>query len=122
MEKEDMSHKILFGTVFFWLAFTLLLFILSGCKHEPINPCSFDTVKYRTDIKPIIERNCTTSGCHNNSNGLGNFNIYDELNEKCNDGSFYKRVFYKKDMPPFKMDTCDFIKLKMWYLDGHKSN
>jgi hypothetical protein len=123
MEKPNNFKNILMGTILFWAAITLLLFVLSmfSCKHPTPNPCNSDDLHYRTDIKPIIKRNCSTAGCHNNSNTLGNFDIYSELNEKCNDGSFEKRVLIKKNMPPFKMDTCDFIKLRTWYLDGHGS-
>lgn len=124
MEAPKNFKNILMGTIYFWALITLLMFILSisSCKHDEPNPCRFDELHYRTDIKPIIRKNCSTSGCHNNSNTLGNFDIYDELNERCNNGNFEKRVFIKKNMPPFKMDTCDFIKLRKWYLDGHKSN
>ena len=93
-----------------------------GCKHEPMEPCDSGTVDYRTDIRPIISRSCASQGCHNSSNGLGNFNDYDQLNAKCNDGSFQRRVFWKKDMPPSALDTCDFIKLRKWFSEGHKRN
>jgi len=124
METPKNFKNILMGVIYFWALITLLMFILSisSCKHEIPNPCSFNEIHYRTDIKPIIKRNCTTSGCHNNTNGLGNFNIYTELNERCNNGSFERRVLRLKNMPPFKMDTCDFIKLRTWYLNGHKSD
>ena len=124
MEAPKNFKNILMGTIYFWALITLLMFILSisSCKHDEPNPCRFDELHYRTDIKPIIRKNCSTSGCHNNSNTLGNFDIYDELNERCDNGSFEKRVLVKKTMPPFKMDTCDFIKLRTWYLSGHKSN
>jgi hypothetical protein len=124
MEKPNNFKNILMGTILFWALITLLMFILSiiSCQHSTPNPCAFDELHYRTDIKPIIKRNCSTAGCHNNSNTLGNFDIYDELNERCNNGSFEKRVLVKKTMPPSKMDTCDFIKLKTWYLGGHKPN
>ena len=91
-----------------------------GCKHEPMEPCDSATVDYKTDIKPIISRSCASQGCHNNSNGLGNFNDYDQLNAKCNDGSFQRRVLWKRDMPPSALDTCDFIKLRKWFNEGHK--
>jgi hypothetical protein len=124
MEKPKNVKNIIIGTVFFWVLITILLCILSlsSCKHQIPNPCSFDELHYRTDIKPIIRKNCSTAGCHNNSNTIGNFDIYNELNQKCDDGSFERRVLIKKNMPPSKMDTCDFIKLKTWYLGGHKPN
>lgn len=100
----------------------LIIFFTSSCNHtvEEFEPCQIDEVSYYKNIKPIIKNNCATSGCHNLTNGLGNFNNYDELNTICNNGQFQKRVLYKKDMPPFKMDTCDFLKLKRWYYQGHK--
>lgn len=101
----------------------MCLFSLVGCKHYPedIEPCQIpDEVKYYKDVKPIIQQNCATSGCHNSTSGLGNFNNYDELNTVCNNGQFQKRVLFKQDMPPFKLDTCDFLKLKKWYYQGHK--
>ena len=124
MKKPNNVKNILMGTILFWAAITLLLFVLSmfSCKHPTPNPCNSDDLHYRTDIKPIIRKNCSTAGCHNNSNTLGNFDIYDELNERCNNGNFEKRVLIKKNMPKSKMDTCDFIKLRTWYLGGHKSN
>ena len=124
METPKNFKNILMGTIFFWVLITILLCILSlsSCKHQIPNPCAFDELHHRTDIKPIIRRNCSTAGCHNNSNTIGNFDIYNELNQKCDDGSFERRVLIKKNMPPSKMDTCDFIKLKTWYLGGHKPN
>lgn len=124
METPNNFKNIFVGTLYFWLVVTFLMFILSitSCTHSTISPCDSDDLHYRTDIKPIIKRNCSTSGCHNNTNTLGNFDIYDELNERCENGNFEKRVLIKKTMPPFQMDTCDFIKLRTWYLGGHKSN
>ena len=124
MEESKNIKNIFIGTIYFWLVVTFIMFILSitSCRHSPPNPCSFDELHYRTDIKPIIKKNCATAGCHNNSNTLGNFDIYSELNERCNNGSFEKRVLIKKNMPPSKLDTCDFIKLRTWYLGGHKPN
>jgi hypothetical protein len=49
--------------------------------------------------------------------------MYDRLNEVCLDGSFYKRVIVIRDMPPNAvLDTCDILKLKRWYYNGHQPN
>ena len=102
----------------------LLIIFFCGCKHMPeeTQPCQISDLNYYKDIKPIIQRNCAISGCHNSTNGLGNFNIYDELNFVCNNGQFQKRVIWKRDMPPFPLDTCDFLKLRKWYNEGHSNN
>jgi hypothetical protein len=120
MKKSKMPHPILIGTAVFWILFILLIYLLTGCKHEPINPCqTYDEISYYKNVRPIIIKNCAVSGCHNNTNGLGNFSIYSELNDRCNSGSFERRVFIKKNMPPSKMDTCDYIILKRWFREGH---
>jgi len=117
---NKMPRKILFHTAVFWISFVLFLYLLGGCKHEPPNPCqTYDEISFRKDVRPVIIRNCATPGCHNNTNGLGNFSIYEELNDRCNSGSFERRVFIQKNMPPSKMDTCDYIILKRWYREGH---
>lgn len=104
------------------LIFATASLTILGCNHEASEPCSSVVVDYQTDIKPIISRSCASQGCHNSSNGLGNFNDYDQLNAKCNDGSFQRRVLWKKDMPPSALDACDFIKLRKWFNEGHKKN
>lgn len=48
------------------LGLTLSLTICS-CKHKT-NFDSIATVKYSTDIEPIITGNCTFSGCHGDIN------------------------------------------------------
>ena len=95
-----------------------------SCRHssDEIQPCQITEAKYYRDIQPILKNNCATSGCHNSSTGLGNFNNYDELNEVCNNGKFQKRVLWNRDMPPFKLDTCDFLKIRKWFNSGHQKN
>ena len=56
---------------------TLIVFIISSCKHDPIVPidppvdpplggtCNPDTVYFQNTILPILVSNCTESGCHN---------------------------------------------------------
>lgn len=94
----------------------LSLFLVS-CTHknekEAITPCGKSGYRYRADIKPIISKNC--GSCHQE------YLVYENLNEICNNGKFFKRVIYLHDMPPVEMDTCDFITLKSWYYNGHTS-
>jgi len=94
----------------------VLCLFLESCKHTPeeeINPCGKGKITYKSDIKPIISKNC--GGCHKE------YLIYDNLNEICNNGKFHKRVIYLHNMPPNGIDTCDLITLKSWYYNGHTS-
>jgi hypothetical protein len=47
---------------------------------------------------------------------------YDQLNATCINGTFNKRVFLQRDMPPanaVQMDSCDYVILRRWYMNGH---
>jgi hypothetical protein len=99
---------------------TLLLvtLIVVSCKNEvdenvPQGPCGISgRVDYYTQIKPIINSHCAR--CH------VEYKFYDKLNEDCNNGKFQKHVLIDRDMPPAGgMDTCDYIKVKRWFRDGH---
>lgn len=103
-----MKLRILLGIV-------LSLFLVS-CKHKPdeeVTPCNKKDIRYKADIKPIIARNC--AGCHHA------YLVYDNLNELCINGKFYKRVLYLHNMPPTEMSTCDLNILRAWYYNGHTS-
>ncbi len=92
----------------------VLNFFLVSCKHkdeEEVTPCGKRDISYQADIKPIISKNC--KACHQE------YMVYDKLNEACEDGSFFKRVIYLRDMPPTGIDSCDLITLKRWYYNGH---
>lgn len=94
----------------------LSLFLVSCSnkeEEEVITPCGKSGYRYRADIKPIISKNCAS--CHKE------YLVYDNLNEICNNGKFFKRVIYLHDMPPNSMDTCDLLTLKSWYYNGHSS-
>jgi hypothetical protein len=94
----------------------VLSLFLGSCKNEEekeIGPCDNKYARYRADIKPIIAKNC--AGCHNE------YLVYENLNEICNNGKFFKRVIYLHDMPPTGMDTCELITLRRWYYNGHTS-
>ena len=55
-----------FHLKFFLSLFFLFLFSIS-CKHKP-NFSSLATVSYAQHIQPIINSNCTQSGCHGAQN------------------------------------------------------
>ena len=95
----------------------VLSLFLGSCTHkneEVITPCGIRGGNYRSDIKPIISKNCAS--CHHE------LLVYDSLDAICNNGQFFKRVVYLHDMPPSGIDTCDLITLKAWCYNGHTSN
>lgn len=116
------------------LALTLIFsLIIEGCKKKDDDdvcptpdrktttyPCGLSSPNPTyIDAKRIIKEKCAT--CHNNSD-LGFFRQYDYLNAVCENGSFNKRTFIQKDMPPVgapQLDSCELLILKRWYWNGH---
>jgi hypothetical protein len=108
------------------LAFIILT--IFACKHDtndnytsqPSYPCGLSSPNPTyVDAKRVVKTYCV--GCHNN-NDIGRFLQYDQLNATCLNGSFSNRVFQKRDMPPanaVQMDSCDYVILRRWYLNGH---
>jgi hypothetical protein len=47
----------------FFLPIIILFLFSTSCKHKP-NFSGLSTVSYSQHIKPIINSNCTQSGCH----------------------------------------------------------
>lgn len=117
------KHLFIFVIVFFSLMF-------SNCKHEednycnilnqPTFPCGLSSPNPTyVDAKRVIKTYCV--GCHN-VDSIGRYLQYDQLNNACNNGTFNRRVFLKRDMPPSnsaQMDTCDYIILRRWFMNGH---
>ena len=108
----------------------LLCFLIIACSHEQdydycvvstkTFPCGMSSPNPTyVDAKRVIKTYCV--GCHNNDT-IGRYLQYDQLNAVCNEGEFNKRVFLKRDMPPSnsaQMDTCDYIILRRWLMNGH---
>ena len=110
--------------------FIIIILTIFACKHEkddtdyctstPHYPCNLNSPNPTyIDAKRVIKTYCV--GCHNN-NDIGRYLQYDQLNNACNNGTFNKRVFLKRDMPPanaVQMDSCDYVILRRWYMNGH---
>jgi cytochrome c553 len=67
--------------MYFITAIIAAAFVFESCKKDDpaVYDCSGVTSTYTTDVKPIIDNNCATAGCHNatsQANGidLSNYN------------------------------------------------
>ena len=108
------------------------IIVLSSCKHETdvaMNPI----VSFTNEIKPILNNNCTQSGCH----GSENFTkiqllTYDDVikNGGVGDGNalgtkLYKRITGKGAdiMPPSSpLNDLDIKRILLWIQQGAKNN
>lgn len=109
------------------IAFTLILFILlTNCKkgkQEETIDCRNSIPGYQLDIKPIINPNCLSSGCHNVGSNNGDFTTYDGLKVVALSGALEKRVVADKTMPPSApLFWGDRKKIKCWIESGAPNN
>ena len=86
--------------------------------------CDSLNVSYASHIKPIINANCATVGCHTPSTGyLPDFSNYAVLKSSIDNGSFKDRVIVSKNMPPSApLPDSTINKLNCWLNKGAPNN
>ncbi len=118
-------NKVFFLTII-CIAFLGLVF---SCKKKDKKDglnnldCSAISSGYASNIKPIIDGNCLSSGCHNAGSANGDFTTYAGLKAKVDNGSVDNRVIQQKTMPlsgSLAMD--DLKKIKCWLNSGAPNN
>jgi hypothetical protein len=99
-----------------------ILMVAFGCKKRDEykdQNCSSVNATYQNSIKPIIDRSCTLSGCHDAGSANGNYTTYEGVLARVKNGTLSKRVLYEKDMPRDKPLSLDERKLiKCWIDNG----
>lgn len=105
-----MKNRITIG-----MAGCFLLTILFCCE-EKIDPfCDGSRPAYASDIKPIIDRHCTS--CH--GSGSRNFKTYDGLKRYLDNGKFRRLVLEKQTMPKGKnLSQEELNKVQCWADSG----
>ena len=109
------------------LTFAISICLLSGCNQDDdplVNvDCSIINSSYSINIKPIIDANCVSSGCHSTNSTNGDFTIYNGLKAKADNGSLSGRVVQQKTMPPTQPLSLDNLKkMKCWIDSGALNN
>ncbi len=110
------------------------LFVASSCTKDvgpdpallpkTVNIC--DSVKFSTSIKPIIDANCATSGCHEpRGTGPGDFTSFPDISLKVQSGAFKARVI--DGVPGFmpatgRLAQADIDKITCWLNAGAPNN
>ena len=110
--------------------FLLSILFLNSCyndnEEELYGPVSCDVtdITYSTDVLPIINASCATTACHaSGGTAPGNFNNFNELKAKVDNGTFENRVLIQKNMPPnAQLSDCDLDILQAWLDNGALNN
>lgn len=91
---------------------------------KTVNVC--DSVKFSKSIKPIIDANCSTPGCHTpGGSGPGDFTSFPDIALKVQNGSFKARVI--DGVPGFmpatgRLPQADIDKITCWLNAGAPNN
>ncbi len=114
------------------LLFVVSLLLVTACYYDneqdlyQISASSCDTtaVSYKTDIEPILQGNCSITGCHvAGGSGPGIFTNHAGVMEKVNNGTFRTRVLDRKDMPPgAPLTDCQLKLIRAWLDAGSPNN
>ena len=86
--------------------------------------CDTTNVSFKNDIEPILQGNCSISGCHvAGGGGPGIFTNYAGVMEKVNNGTIRNRVLVQKDMPPgAPLTDCQLNLIRAWLDAGAPNN
>lgn len=78
------------------------------------------TLSYATDIEPIIQSKCATSGCHvSGGGGNGIFDSYQGVKAKVDNGSFEQTTLIQMSMPPSGgLSNCEQQLFEAWIAAG----
>lgn len=115
--------------------FFILLFCLSYCTSDKINPvpekpANCDpavNVSYSVNIVPIVDANCNTSGCHASGSGNADLTTHSGLAAVAKTGELEERLLLPLSNPLHmpqgtEMDTCELYELRVWIYEGYQNN
>ncbi|MDP1747635.1 MAG: hypothetical protein Q8L90_18825 [Bacteroidota bacterium] len=110
--------------ILFSIACMLVLF--PSCKKETkdeVIDCTGVSPSYNSEIKPIINANCISSGCHNAGSSNGDYTTYAGLKAVASTGTLESRVIINKTMPPSGPLSLEHRKkIKCWISSGASNN
>ncbi|MEO5570577.1 MAG: hypothetical protein ABIT08_00880 [Bacteroidia bacterium] len=117
--------------VMFTISVLLMLAACSKNKNDySVCPTADNIqVSYARDIKPIIDNNCSYSGCHTSPPGdstlVYEFTTYRGTKKAI--GSFYNRIIRPVDDPLHmpkrsSLDSCDLVNMIRWIQNGAPEN
>ncbi|MCZ8284549.1 MAG: hypothetical protein O9353_03750 [Bacteroidia bacterium] len=122
--KTHLLIALSFGSLFFASSCTKDIGPDPALIPKNVNIC--DSVKFSSTIKPIIDANCATSGCHvPGGSGPGDFTSFPDISLKVQNGSFKARVI--DGVPGFmpatgRLPQPEIDKITCWLNAGAPNN
>lgn len=108
------------------LIFSALVLLFFACKKtEKTSPvCDGTASTYNSNIKTIINGNCTSSDCHARNSPNGDFTTYNGLKPVLNNGKFKTQVLDNQSMPKgaAKLSADQLNKIMCWHESNYPEN
>lgn len=94
---------------FIFAAFSLSILLVS-CQKDPVSTvdCTGIATSYTTDIKPILDASCATSGCHNASAHQAGIDLsnYNGVRNVSSQDRFLGSIQHKKGYNPMPQNSA----------------
>lgn len=117
---------------FILLSFVVLLFSCSKDAQSPVfskpSGCDSTTMRYSSDIEPIVNANCSFGGCHcPGGEGSFDYTTYEGFAARIRAGRVLDRLALPVDDPQhmpehYELNPCDLYKLRIWIAQGYPNN
>lgn len=125
-----MKVKFLFPSLVLGLLY--LSIQVSSCTKEkvpnavPVSECT-DTIHFQATILPLIITNCSTSGCHDASNGAGGYTLEDHTSISMNADIILTSIRHEGSIQPMpqglpKLSDADISHFSCWMQQGMLNN
>lgn len=102
-----------------WLAILMGMLLFAACESDPV--LTGDEVSYAGDIRPLIDQNCTASGCHGAGSVQFELLTYNQVKLKA--AAIKREVWELENMPQGgTMSQEDRKKFKDWVDAGAPNN
>ena len=105
------------------------LFMLSSCTWDNSDPtiCTNFSLTYVEDIQPIMARSCAVPDCHVSGFAAGDFESFEGVIEKVDDGGIRQWVVLDPQMPPPNSGVAQLTETEVqifecWIQNGARRN
>ncbi len=118
------------------LLLSVALWSCTDKKADQVNPqppssvtCDTGNLSFATDIMPIFQQKCATSGCHTNATQAGGYHYedYSGIMQPVNNGRLLGAINHQPGFVPMpqnsaKLSDCEIAKITQWIAIGSPDN
>ena len=107
-----------------WIG-SLVVLLLYNCTKDIVpEPVKCDlVVTFADGVQEVLRKKCNSSGCHDGSSGVGNYNSFKNMEGVIDNGLFRQEVFVRRTMPKEgDLTPEEFELLRCWSDNGFPEN